>query len=37
MRKSVDVLITGASGFIGSAVLRELLIDGYTVRALVRP
>jgi len=37
MRKSVDVLITGASGFVGSAVLRELLTDGYTVRALVRP
>jgi dihydroflavonol-4-reductase len=32
-----DVLITGASGFIGSAVARTLVGSGYSVRALVRP
>src|SRR5271165_5776527 len=32
-----DVLITGASGFIGSAVARKLVASGYSVRALVRP
>ena len=32
-----DVLITGASGFIGSAVARMLVASGYSVRALVRP
>ncbi len=37
MKKSADVLLTGASGFVGSAVLRGLLREGYTVRALVRP
>jgi dihydroflavonol-4-reductase len=31
------VLLTGATGFIGSHVARELLASGYTVRALVRP
>jgi dihydroflavonol-4-reductase len=36
MRISADVLLTGASGFIGSAVLRALLRDGFRVRALVR-
>jgi dihydroflavonol-4-reductase len=29
--------ITGASGFVGSAVARTLLASGYRVRALVRP
>jgi dihydroflavonol-4-reductase len=31
------VLITGGTGFVGSAVLRALLARGYEVRALVRP
>jgi len=29
--------ITGASGFVGSAVARELLREGFVLRALVRP
>jgi len=36
MRKA-DVLITGASGFIGSAVAHKLVASGYSVRAMVRP
>jgi dihydroflavonol-4-reductase len=31
------VLVTGASGFIGSAVARNLVKKGFAVRALVRP
>lgn len=31
------VLLTGGSGFVGSAIARALLASGYTVRALVRP
>ena len=31
------ILITGASGFVGAAVVRQLLQAGHPVRALVRP
>ncbi|MER3546372.1 MAG: NAD-dependent dehydratase [Rhodanobacteraceae bacterium] len=34
---SERVLITGASGFVGSAIVRRLLQAGFEVRALVRP
>jgi len=30
-------LVTGASGFIGSAVTRHLIDEGYAVRTLLRP
>jgi dihydroflavonol-4-reductase len=33
---NAPILVTGASGFIGSAVTRRLLASGYAVRALVR-
>ncbi|MDH3703628.1 MAG: NAD-dependent epimerase/dehydratase family protein [Alphaproteobacteria bacterium] len=33
----MTTLITGATGFVGSAVLRRLVAAGHTVRALVRP
>ncbi|MFT5134520.1 MAG: dihydroflavonol-4-reductase, partial [Gammaproteobacteria bacterium] len=32
----MKTLITGANGFVGSAVLRHLLDAGHEVRALVR-
>ena len=32
----MTILVTGASGFVGSAVVRQLLKAGYVVRALVR-
>lgn len=33
----MTALVTGANGFLGSAVVRALLADGTSVRALVRP
>lgn len=33
----MEALITGASGFLGSALSRRLVADGHRVRALVRP
>ncbi len=35
--RPMKTLITGATGFVGSAVLRRLLASGHDVRALVRP
>ncbi len=32
----MKVLVTGATGFVGGALARRLLGDGYQVRALVR-
>ena len=31
------ILITGANGFVGAAVVRQLLAAGHAVRALIRP
>src|SRR5205823_1706060 len=36
MRTGERVLVTGASGFVGSALVRAFLAAGYTIRALVR-
>src|ERR1700674_1770180 len=36
-RGCVTMLVTGATGFVGSAVVRRLVASGVAVRALVRP
>jgi dihydroflavonol-4-reductase len=36
MSEQGRVLVTGASGFVGSAIVRAFLAKGYTVQALVR-
>ena len=33
----MKTLVTGATGFLGSALVRELLHDGRSVRVLTRP
>lgn len=37
MYRSAQTLVTGASGFVGSAVAKALIRAGFKVRALVRP
>jgi dihydroflavonol-4-reductase len=37
MDKTAQILITGATGLVGSAVARKLVAEGSPVRALVRP
>jgi dihydroflavonol-4-reductase len=37
MNSTPQILITGASGLVGSAVARKLVAEGHKVRALVRP
>ncbi len=37
MGGTAPTLVTGATGFVGSAVARKLVLEGFAVRALVRP
>jgi dihydroflavonol-4-reductase len=37
MVEAAKTLVTGATGFVGSAVARRLVQEGFAVRALVRP
>lgn len=37
MKRDAQILITGATGFVGSAVARKLIGADFTVRALARP
>jgi dihydroflavonol-4-reductase len=37
MNGTAQILVTGASGLVGSAVARKLVAEAYKVRALVRP
>jgi len=37
LRESMKILLTGAAGFIGSHIARELVRQGHEVHALVRP
>jgi len=32
-----NIFVTGGTGFLGQALIRELLGQGHTARALVRP
>src|SRR5262249_1801444 len=34
--RSTRILVTGAAGFIGSRIVRSLLLEGFTVTAIVR-
>jgi dihydroflavonol-4-reductase len=36
-RRAMTILVTGATGFVGAAVVRQLVRRGFEVRVLVRP
>ena len=33
----MDIILTGATGFLGTALCRELKENGHTVTAIIRP